>query len=275
LRNKTDNDENENMDEDDVNEDDEGVVNLDDRQSNDHESNENAPIFSAARREFNFIAVGKFLIIAHAFGVAAAYLPFLQSLDKFFYDIGIKTEVYLFFSLWMLAITSLLTPLFVSLDSLAVEILHIATLLETGTSLIIIAMVNFSLALLLSVFVVPFGIFINPNSNRFGLRCMQLLSLLINPLTVSYLSVLGLTWWSFSELSVLAILSRALTATMDAVTFAIVDSIIYGNWMYPVIATVFFPIWIMFFNVLCIPSQPEQQDTLFTELEKKTEIFRR
>lgn len=55
---------------------------------------------------------------------------------------------------------------------------------------------------------------------------MQLLSLVINPLSVAYLVVLGLTWWSFSELSMLALLSRALTATMDAVTFAIVDSIV-------------------------------------------------
>lgn len=36
---------------------------------------------------------------------------------------------------------------------------------------------------------------------------------------------------------------------------------IYGNWLYPVIATVFFPIWIMFFNVLCIPSQPDQEES--------------
>lgn len=113
---------------------------------------------------------------------------------------------------------------------------------------------------------------------------MQFWSLLINPLTVAYLIVLSLTWWSFSELSILSVLSRALTATMDAVTFAIVDSIvstspktcslcfiftdndfvsslqIYGNWLYPVITTVFFPIWIMFFNVLCIPSQPDQDE---------------
>lgn len=47
------------------------------------------------------------------------------------------------------------------------QILHIAALLELGTVLIIVGMVNFSLALLLCVFIVPFAILVNPSPGSF------------------------------------------------------------------------------------------------------------
>lgn len=48
----------------------------------------------------------------------------------------------------------------------------------------------------------------------------------MNPLMVMYLIVLILTWWSFGEMSILALAQRALYASMDALTFSIVDSIV-------------------------------------------------
>lgn len=108
---------------------DENIENLDDvdRENNvdgeDTDTSENNPVsMSIPKKEFNFISVGKFLIIAHTFGVFAAYLPSIEPLDRFFFEMGIKTEVYLFFTLWILAIVSLLTPLFVKLSALNVEV---------------------------------------------------------------------------------------------------------------------------------------------------------
>lgn len=43
---------------------------------------------------------------------------------------------------------------------------------------------------------------------------------------IVYFIVLTLTWLSFGELSILLLLKRALTASMDALTFSIVDSIV-------------------------------------------------
>lgn len=136
-------------------------------------------------------------------------------------------------------------------------------------------MMNFSLGLLLSVVVVPFAILIKPkdpegtdgkryvhfydisikyathliyfNSN---LRLItRLYGLLLHPLVVSYVCVLALTWGSFPELDWKLLLVRALKATMDAITFAIVDSMIYGNWMFKLVTVVFLPVWIIFWNV--------------------------
>lgn len=43
---------------------------------------------------------------------------------------------------------------------------------------------------------------------------------------VIYFTVFAFTWWSFGELSIIPLAQRALTASMDAVTFSIVDSIV-------------------------------------------------
>lgn len=49
---------------------------------------------------------------------------------------------------------------------------------------------------------------------------------------VVFLTVLALTWWSFEELSILALAQRALVASMDALTFSIVDSIVRNSIIY-------------------------------------------
>lgn len=57
-------------------------------------------------------------------------------------------------------------------------------------------------------------------------RISQLLCFIMNPLMIVYLIVFALTWSSFGELSLLALSKRALYASMDALTFSIVDSIV-------------------------------------------------
>lgn len=57
-------------------------------------------------------------------------------------------------------------------------------------------------------------------------RFSQILCIVVNPLMIVYFIVLTLTWLSFEELSILLLLKRALVASMDALTFSIVDSIV-------------------------------------------------
>lgn len=57
-------------------------------------------------------------------------------------------------------------------------------------------------------------------------RFSQILCIVVNPLMIVYFIVLTLTWLSFGELSILLLLKRALVASMDALTFSIVDSIV-------------------------------------------------
>lgn len=55
------------------------------------------------------------------------------------------------------------------------QLLHVAVLLEASTALIIVGMLNFSLGFVLSVFFVPFSLFIDPKSNRLRRRYHSIL----------------------------------------------------------------------------------------------------
>lgn len=73
-------------------------------------------------QNYSFISVGKFMIVAHAFGVLAAYLPFASPLNAIFHQYGIKTEVYLFASLWILSVISLVVPLLFPFKKINIEV---------------------------------------------------------------------------------------------------------------------------------------------------------
>lgn len=105
------------------------------------------------------------------------------------------------------------------------QLLHIVALLETGTALIIVGMLNFSLGLLLSVVIVPFAILVNPDARPL-ISVSKIWCFALHPLLVASACVLAYTAYTFPELSYDMIVRRALSATMDAITFSIVDSIV-------------------------------------------------
>lgn len=72
--------------------------------------------------DFQFISVAKFFILAHMFGVVAAYLPFFAPLNTVFHEYGIKTEIYLTFALLILSSVSITVPVFFSLSSNNIEV---------------------------------------------------------------------------------------------------------------------------------------------------------
>ncbi|XP_037048828.1 glycosylphosphatidylinositol anchor attachment 1 protein [Bradysia coprophila] len=210
---------------------------------------------------FNFVGVGKFLIVAHAIGFLLAYLPFITQIDH-----GVKTEQFIFYEFVTITNLTLVIPFFVLFSSLSVQILHIAALLELGTVLIIIGMVNFSLALLLCVFVVPFAILVNPAPGSFK-NVHRAVSIIYHPLLVTFASVLGVTVYTFHELPLPLLMERAFKATMNAITFSIVDSIIYGNWIFDLVTVIFVPVWIIFWTSLMC----RQQDDVVVATKEKDE----
>lgn len=72
--------------------------------------------------QFEFVSVAKFLIVAHGFGVIAAYLPLVAPLDTVFHEYGIKTEIYLFYTLLILTLVSLTLPMLFSLSKANVQV---------------------------------------------------------------------------------------------------------------------------------------------------------
>lgn len=72
--------------------------------------------------DLKFISVAKFVIAAHGFGVLAAYLPFIAPIDTVFHVYGIKTEIYLFFTLLVLSMVGLTLPIFYSFSENNLEV---------------------------------------------------------------------------------------------------------------------------------------------------------
>lgn len=72
--------------------------------------------------DLKFISVAKFLIAAHGFGILSAYLPFIAPVDTVFHVYGIKTEIYLFFTLLVLSMVALTLPMFYSFSENNIEV---------------------------------------------------------------------------------------------------------------------------------------------------------
>lgn len=182
-------------------------------------------------KNFNFLTVGMILILAHSIGFLCSKLPLIPTVNSFFHQQNYSTQLTIFSIFVVASVLTLITPRLFKLNYLGTEVLHIAALLEWGTTLICVGMLNFSLGLILSIATVPFAIFVSPKdpaeTSKSWLRSFnRFYCMILHPLVVAYLAVLGFTWISFAELGFQELAKRALKAMMDALTFSVVDSIV-------------------------------------------------
>lgn len=218
--------------------------------------------------DYNFIGVGKVIFLVHAIGLVASYIPFYSPLNDYAHTVGIPTEQYIFGLFASVSICAKSIPLVLSLSYVSMQILHIAALLELATALLVLGMLNFSFAFLLSVIAVPLVVLIRPVPSVRFFNVAPVVAVLLNPLALIYVIVFAVTLYNFQELSFFAIASRALSATAEAITFSVTDSMvnnncillptifayliyfqIYGNWMFDVVIVVFLPIWTCLWTV--------------------------
>lgn len=176
--------------------------------------------------DYNFIGVGKVIFLVHAIGLFASYIPFFSPLNNYAHSAGIPTEQYIFGLFVSVSILAKSIPLILSLSYVSIQILHIAALLELASALLVIGMVNFSFAFLLSVIAVPLAILIRPVPKIRFLNISPVAAVLLNPLAMIYLIIIVVTAYNFQELSLYAIASRALSASAEAITFSVTDSMV-------------------------------------------------
>lgn len=72
----------------------------------------------------------------------------------------------------------------------------------------------------------------------------RILWILLHPVLMMTALVMIYTYFSFRDETMHDIFFRGLTASQQALMFSIVDSLIYGNWLYKVIAAIFIPNWL-------------------------------
>ncbi|KAM8721188.1 hypothetical protein ACLKA7_007114 [Drosophila subpalustris] len=196
-----------------------------------------------------------FLTVALLIGYCGNVLP----LQQCFLELPLTAAPLTAAILTGLTLMGLLLPFVVILPAGGLELLHIGLLLIYGCALIVIGLLNFSLGFFVAVISVPLMIALNTNTSNNSMRNLtRAWTLLLNPLFVIYIIVLVMSFYQFPELTMQELLLRAATASMDAATFALIDSVIYGNWLYFVICTIFLPLWIICWT-LAIAKRRENQ----------------
>ncbi|XP_043277849.1 glycosylphosphatidylinositol anchor attachment 1 protein isoform X2 [Venturia canescens] len=134
----------------------------------------------------------------------------------------------------------------------SVSLVCVIALVELATALMCVAMHNFSLALVIGVIYVPIVLHITPKQPGDS-KCRWLLYTtwtLLHPFVLTSLIVMFYTYGYYSEEKFMAILGRGLEATKSSMVFGVIDSMIYGNWLYNVTAVVLLPIWLLLSSVI-------------------------
>ncbi|KAH8245501.1 hypothetical protein KR032_010921 [Drosophila birchii] len=169
-------------------------------------------------------------------------------LQQYFLEIPMGAAPLTTSVLSFLSLIGFILPFVVVLPPGGLELLHVAFLLIYGCSLIVIGLLNFALGFFVAVLTVPLVIALETKedaTNSTLRHLIRLLTLTLNPMMIVYVIVLAMTFYQFPELPLQKILLRAATAAMDASAYGLIDSVLYGNFLYFVISTVLLPLWII------------------------------
>lgn len=187
-------------------------------------------IFKKSIRQVNAITVGTVYLIAHLIGVLLVFLMTNRAIHDYLHSMNIPTHTGIFYLALFVTFLSILTPKFLKFDQCNAQFIHIMLLLELGTALLSVSMLNFSLGFFLCVGIVPFAIVMNVNNNQkrnlFVFLMKSLLHLLVHPLTLIYAVVLAMSYSSFHEMGFEYIFDKSLKATVDGITYSVVDSMV-------------------------------------------------
>lgn len=182
---------------------------------------------SPAKDSFDLLRVGLIFIVAHALGFLTIYLPSMKVLNDAVFAYGITTEVQLFVEFVAISVIGLLLGSLMRVKSqVDVHILHIVGLLELGTILLVVGMLNFSLGFLLCLVTVPVAINLRAWGDGRLTAIKKAVLVLIHPVVLSGGIVLLLTIVQFAGLTPLDLAKQTLSATMNAFTFSVIDSIV-------------------------------------------------
>ncbi|XP_066999690.1 glycosylphosphatidylinositol anchor attachment 1 protein [Anabrus simplex] len=201
----------------------------------------------------NLVLVGSTLLTVHALGVILLAAPqYFSQWGTLLMGLNTDASIYwsYFFSSVILLGAPFITARNISCSAEACSLLNIVALLELATLLLAVSMHNFSLAMLCATLYVPAALWIGP-SWKGPIRFLQKIWwLLLHPLSLLTVVVIGFTAVTFPEDSPKKMLSRGLEASYQALMYSVVDSYIYGNWVYSVAVAILLPAWMLFWIVL-------------------------
>lgn len=168
-----------------------------------------------------------FVIYACGIGYMCQQLLGLELVVNSLSSYGVTTaqSVTVSMVVWVVLATAL--PFLYRLPVNAMHWLHMTALLGLGTSLVVIGLLNFALAFLIALICVPLAVGVAPNmQNGFRKSLLTVYCVLLNPLVFIYILISVLTLYQYPELKAKEIALRAITATMDAITFSLTDNLV-------------------------------------------------
>ncbi|KAK9887887.1 hypothetical protein WA026_000191 [Henosepilachna vigintioctopunctata] len=209
-------------------------------------------------------------IFTHLIGIILMNCPnYIVQIGEMF---DITKETSLFYGYNLASLMLLTVPFFVPFKKNieAMAIMNVLALLELGTFLICVAMNNFSLAFLTGVLYTPFVLLINNSNSRLMSVVQKISWLCVHPIVVLILTVTVNSYFVFSNEGIKAVLFRGIKSTQEALLYSILDSMIYGNWLFNITTAILIPNWLCFWILTFSPKPPSYEDKE-ADAKKKTE----
>jgi GPI-anchor transamidase subunit GAA1 len=200
------------------------------RDENDEEKEDQIVIVRPSTFNYNVLTVGVIFFIAHFIGFLTVFITTNKYVQDYIHSLGILTETGIFYVVVLIFGISVLLPRFVSISYNDAHFANIAVLLELGTMLLAVSMLNFSLGFFLCVIIVPFALASNvnesPRPNLFKIIFKTFFHFILHPLLVIYGLVFTLSYMQFNEMDFNYVFDKSLKGLVDGITFAIVDSLV-------------------------------------------------
>lgn len=214
----------------------------------------------------DFVKVCLVYILSHIFGIVLMNSAVI--LSKYGAQYGYTTDFAVFYGFTAILVLSTLLPLFLRLSSYkSIVALNMFILWEIGLAILGIGMINICLGIVCGFIYVPLTLLVSVSSCKVRSNINYFIWLLAQPMIILVTTVMIYTWFMFPNTPFKELLQRGLSASKQALVFGIVDSEIYGNWIYNVACCVFIPSWINM--CCCVMSCPYSKEE--NENKQKTE----
>ncbi|XP_063897484.1 glycosylphosphatidylinositol anchor attachment 1 protein [Helicoverpa armigera] len=210
------------------------------------------------------VNIGANYLLVHLIGYAVMNCPLiLTQIGAHYYDK--PSEVSVFYGL--IAVSVLLTIITPFMPRLLrkgrityeeLSLVNILLLIELSTVCLSVGMHNFSLGFVIAVVYTPMALMCSVvvngagKASTFYLMIKRIICLLVHPLAAVSICMIGYSKVLFPEEAFFDMLARGSDAAMQALMFSIVDSMLYGNWLFNLASAVILPIWIIFWQILSI-----------------------
>lgn len=125
----------------------------------------------------------------------------------------------------------------------------LAALLNLALVLTILSLINISLALFLSLSMIPIALLVSPRKNIVLRNLNRIILLLIHPLILGLMSVTIFNYIKFPERQLIENIKRSTFQVSGSITNLVEEYFLFGNWGF-IVGPLLYPVWIQLWSVL-------------------------